>query len=135
MESLSILLKHGKEEGILIGIKVSRVIKFLHLIFVDDVFIMTKASMEEWKLIKNILENFCGASGLKINQVKSTFHFTGLEDWEMMSYKELFSFNFCEMGQGFKYMGYFLKAGKNSVEDWRWLLIKFEKRINHWCNG
>jgi hypothetical protein len=71
---------------------------------------------------------------LKINQVKSTFHFAGLEDGDLLRYKELFAFNFCEMSWGFKYLGYFLKAEKNSVKDWRWLLEKFENRINHWCN-
>jgi hypothetical protein len=80
MESLSILLKQGQEAGNLTGIKVSRVIKVLHLIFVDDVIIMTKASVAEWKLVKNILDQFCGASGLGINHVKSTFHFAGLEE-------------------------------------------------------
>jgi hypothetical protein len=31
-------------------------------------------------------------------------------------------------------MGYFLKLVKYKVEDWWWLITKFEKRINHWCN-
>ena len=47
MESLSILLKKIQELGDLTGVKVSRVVKILHLIFFDDVLIMTKASIEE----------------------------------------------------------------------------------------
>jgi hypothetical protein len=35
---------------------------------------------------------------------------------------------------GFKYLGYFLKANRTFFEHWRWLLIKFESRIKHWCN-
>jgi hypothetical protein len=42
-------------------------IKILHLIFVDDVLIMTKDSLEEWLVIKTLLELFCCASGLKVN--------------------------------------------------------------------
>jgi hypothetical protein len=48
MEGLSLALKKGQEEGLLMGIKVSRLIKVLHLLFVDDILIMTKVSLEEW---------------------------------------------------------------------------------------
>jgi hypothetical protein len=52
MESFSLLLKKGQTEGSLTGVKVSRIVKILHLFFVDDILIMTKASLEEWKEIK-----------------------------------------------------------------------------------
>jgi hypothetical protein len=45
MEGLSLTLKKSQEDGILTGIKVSRLIKVLHLLFVDDILIMTKASL------------------------------------------------------------------------------------------
>jgi hypothetical protein len=54
MESISLLLKKGQSEGSLTGVKVSRIVKILHLIFVDDILIMTKASLEEWMVIKSI---------------------------------------------------------------------------------
>jgi hypothetical protein len=73
MEGLSLSLKKGQADGKLTGIKVSRLIKILHLLFVDDVLIMTKASIEEWQEINRILDVFCGASGLMINVQKSTF--------------------------------------------------------------
>jgi hypothetical protein len=117
MESLSILLKQGQEAGNMSGVKVSRVVKILHLIFVDDVLIMTKASLDEWVLVKNILEHFCSASGLKINHGKSTFHHAGLEDAELVSYKDLYTFNFTELASGFKYLGYFIKVEKTFFED------------------
>jgi hypothetical protein len=62
MEGLSLLLKKGKDEGKLSGVKVSRIVKILHLFFVDDVLIMTKATIDEWMEIKNILLIFCSAS-------------------------------------------------------------------------
>jgi hypothetical protein len=110
MESLSILLKKGQEFGNLIGVKVSRVVKILHLIFVDDVLIMTKASVGEWQLVKNILEKKFSALGLKINHSKFTFHHAGLEDVDLTSFKDLFSFNFMDLALGFKYLGYFIKS-------------------------
>jgi hypothetical protein len=79
MESISLLLKKGQSEGSLTGVKVSRIIKILHLIFVDDILIMTKASLEEWMVIKSLLDLFCCASGLKVNLNKSTFHHSGVQ--------------------------------------------------------
>ena len=45
MEGLSSLLKKGQREGKLMGVKVSRVVKILHLLFVDDVLIITRDSL------------------------------------------------------------------------------------------
>jgi hypothetical protein len=48
MEGLSLLLKQGQAEGKLTEIKVSRLIRIFHLLFMDDILIMSKASLEEW---------------------------------------------------------------------------------------
>jgi hypothetical protein len=77
MEGLSLLLKKGQVEGKLTGVKVSRLVKILHLFFMDDVLIMTRASLQEWKEIDDILKNFCRATGLAVNLSKSTFHHSG----------------------------------------------------------
>jgi hypothetical protein len=47
MESLSILIKKEVEDGTLIGIKVTNHTKILQLLFVDDVLIMSRDSVEE----------------------------------------------------------------------------------------
>jgi hypothetical protein len=91
------------------GIKVSILIKILHLLFVDDVLIMTKASIEEWKEIERILCVFCGASGLMINVQKSTFHHFGVQHGILESIKGIYHFNFNDLSEGFRYLGFFLK--------------------------
>ena len=91
MESISLLLKKGQVEGNLTGIKVFRVIRVLHLIFVDDVLIMSKASLDEWKVIKTLLDLFCCASGLKVTPQKSTFHYSGIQGESLEQYMVLFS--------------------------------------------
>jgi hypothetical protein len=53
--------------------------------------------LDEWVLVKNILEHFSSASRLKINHGKYTFHHAGLEDAELVSYKDLYTFNFIEL--------------------------------------
>jgi hypothetical protein len=134
MESLSILLKTRQEQGTLTRVKVYRVVKILHLIFVDDVHIMSKASLEEWQRVKEILEQFFSATGLQVNDGKSTLHHLGVEEDLLTSLKTLFNYNFIDLSSGFKYLGYFIKVWRSSFEEWRWLIIKYEKRIKHWCN-
>jgi hypothetical protein len=73
MESLSILFQKEKEVGTLTGIKISTITKILHLLFVDDVLILTKACLVEWTVIDGILKVFQKATGLHINEGKSTF--------------------------------------------------------------
>jgi len=97
MESISLLLRKSLSEGVLSGVKVSRVIKILHLIFVDDILIMSKAYLEEWMLIKSLLEIFCCALGLKVNLEKSTSYHSGLQGEDLEKLKESFSINFVEL--------------------------------------
>jgi hypothetical protein len=97
MEGLSILMKSSNGEGNLSGIKVSRVIKILHLLFVDDVLIVTKASIKEWMEIDKFLQFFCKASGLMVNQAKTTVHFEGLYDAELAPFKEILPYSFIDL--------------------------------------
>jgi hypothetical protein len=69
-----------------------------------------------------------------VNMTKSTFHYLGLQGEDLEIFKVAFPYNFVELSEGFRYLGYFLKTGNYKVEDWRWLIAKFEKRIGHWCN-
>jgi hypothetical protein len=70
LESLSILLKKSQAEGNLTGIRVLRLIKILHLLFIDDVIIMTTAKLSKWTEIYKLINTFCIVSGLKINYQK-----------------------------------------------------------------
>jgi hypothetical protein len=134
MEGLSILIKKEKEAGLLTGIKVSRITNILHLLFVDDVLIMTRACLAEWKAIVGLLKVFLHATGLQINEEKSTFHSAGLDEVGFAPFKVIFPYSFESIETGFKYLGFFLKPNCYKADDWRWLIKKFEKIIDHWCN-
>jgi hypothetical protein len=134
MESLSILIKKAKEAGTLTGIQVTRLTKILHLLFVDDVLILTKACLKEWTVISDLLKVFQNSTGLQINEGKSTFFSAGMEETDLLQYKDLFPFGFESIDLGLKYLGYFLKPNCYNATDWGWLLKKFEKRLDHWCN-
>jgi hypothetical protein len=64
MEGLRILLKEIQSEGKLTGVQVSRTINILHILFVDDEIIMTKATKSEWWEIDKIIKLFYLASSL-----------------------------------------------------------------------
>jgi hypothetical protein len=128
MEGLSLLLKEGQSDGKMTGIKVSRTIKILHILFVDDVIIMSNATMSEWWEIDKIIKLFCSASGLKVNGTKSFVLQEGLSALDLAPYITLFPFTFSDLSTGFKYLGYHLKTGLQRVEDWNWMLKKWRKR-------
>jgi hypothetical protein len=94
---------------------------------VDDVLIMTKSSVTEWEEINKILDVFCSATGLMINVQKSTFLHFGVHQGTLEYLKDLFHYNFNDLSEGFRYLGFFLKPDSYKVEDWQWLISKFEK--------
>jgi hypothetical protein len=80
MEGLSLLLSKSISDHLISGIKVSKFLKIVHLMFVDDVLLMSKADPIEWIVILDILQDLCSASGLCINFSKSTAHYWGLNE-------------------------------------------------------
>jgi hypothetical protein len=90
---------------------------------------MTRYNLQEWREIDSILKTFCLASRLQINVTKSTFHYSGISGVELESYKAIFSYNFIKIFVGQRYLRFFLKEDRYKATDWRWLLIKFEKKI------
>jgi len=131
MEGLSLALKISQEEGLLMGIKVSRLINILHLLFVDDILIMTKTSIAEWKEIKKVFGRFCSASGLKINDKKNSFLQHGVRQQELEILKANFYYNFIDLSTGFRYLGYYLNIDRYKNEEWQWLIAKYESQISH----
>jgi hypothetical protein len=109
------------------GIKVSSMINILHLFFVDDVLILTKVDLLEWREIKNLIVLFCKASGLQVNSTKTTMHFEGLSETELLPFRSFLPFTFTALHTGFKYLGFHLKTGPQRVADWSWLINKIGK--------
>jgi hypothetical protein len=113
---------------------VSRWIRILHLLFVDDILIMTKSSLAEWEKIQKILQVFCLASGLVINIQKSTILHAGVDTGSLQRIVNALSYPCKDLSSGFKYLGYLLKPGSYKAMDWQWLVDRFNSRINLWCN-
>jgi hypothetical protein len=131
MEGMCLALKRSQPDGLLSSIKISRFIKILHLLFVDDFIIMKKDSIEEWKEISRVLTLLCSASDLQINAQKPTFLQFGVKQQVLDVLKTYFHYQFHDLLDGFRYLGYFFKIGRYKTDDWLWMLDKYEKRIRH----
>jgi hypothetical protein len=132
LEGLSILLKNKQAEGLLKGVKVAGLTYILHILFADDVLILTNANFAEWSIIHSILCSFCDVSGLELNATKSIFLHSNAQDSLKLELKELFGIGFLALEEGFTYLGYFLKSSRYTKKDWTWLIDKFEGRILNW---
>jgi hypothetical protein len=133
MEGLSLELKRSHEASHITGIKLSCFIKILHLLFVDDILLMTSGTLEEWEEIRTILKLFCNTSGLQINSQKMTFFNYGVNLAMLDSLKLVFTFNIRKLTDGFYYLGFFMKIDRYLTNDWIWLVEKYENGIRHWC--
>jgi hypothetical protein len=132
LNGLSILLKNKQAEGLLKGIKVAGQTHILHILFADDVLILTSANLAEWSIIHSILSSFCDVSGLQINASKSTFMFSNTQESLKLDIRDLFGIGGKDLADGFHYLGFFLKASRYTSKDWTWFVDNFRERILNW---
>jgi hypothetical protein len=116
--------------GRITGVKVFRLVKILHLLFIDDVLIMSNDSPLEWRVIDGILKT-CYAIGLLINWTKSTLHYVNIQEQDLDQLKTIFPHNVIHLSQGLHYLGYFIKADHYKTSVWDWLVSKVEKKLGH----
>jgi ribonuclease HI len=102
--------------------------------FVDDVLILSKADPEEWQILLEVLQHFGAVSGLSINLSKSSVHYWGITDSELLHLKASIPLTFKHLSEGFIYLGFRMKMGRSSPGDWAWLVDIFVKKIGFWCN-
>ena len=48
--------------------------------------------------------------------------------------KEILAYPTKPLGEGFKYLGFFLKPNCYAFKDWMWLFQKVEARVSSWAN-
>ena len=105
-----------------------------HLLFVDDIILFSNGSVEDCRALKSILDLFLKATGLKINEQKSTLTISGMSLEESGRVGALLPFEIKSLQESFKYLGFLLKPDTYQVQDWKWLLIKIEKKLNLWSH-
>jgi hypothetical protein len=102
------------------------------MLFVDDILIFCSGNIRDAKYLLNILDLFGKATWMEINSRKSTLSTYNLDREEIDLYKRIFPFEYKEMEEGLKYLGFHLKPNRYRKEDWTWLLEKLERRLKVW---
>jgi hypothetical protein len=65
--------------------------------------------LNEWKEILDYSNHLCKSIGLQVNSFKTTVHFKGRSEIEMVPYRSLLVFPFLALHLGFKYLGFFFE--------------------------
>ena len=86
--------------------------------FVDDVVIARGGSREEWIYLHNILKILCEALGLEVNEKKYSLIYFCKDQALKVSLLRLFPFKSEIFDDGFKYLGFLLKANGYRPKDW-----------------
>ena len=131
VEGLGRAILFAKDYGTYHGLSFGNDIVLTHVLFVDDIVMVNDGSEQSLSTLYEILLIFCKASGMKINDNKSSLYYSCLEEFEVISLQNIFTFPVDSIGQGMKYLGFHLKPCRYLLKDWDWLIIKVEKRINN----
>jgi hypothetical protein len=99
---------------------------------VDDVLIFCNGIPRDTEKLAEILQLFKNATGMLINQQKSTLSATGMAEADIVFYKSVFPFHVQDVNEGLKYLGFLLKPNCYLKSDWLWLISKLEKCLKGW---
>eukprot|EP00253_Pinus_taeda_P033720 PITA_33720 len=134
MEGLSRLIISAKRDGSLSGLKITDECYLTHLFFVDDVLILLDGSIRDSLSFSRILQLFMKATGMIVNQQKSTITFARTSVNEAQNAHQAFPYIIHPMDRGLKYLGFWLKPSSQRIADWVWLVNKLEKRLTYWSH-
>eukprot|EP00253_Pinus_taeda_P035221 PITA_35221 len=132
MEGLSRVISSARERHHLSGIKISDNLFLTHLLFVDDILIFLNGSVGDSTTLHNSIHLFQQATGMLINNNKSTITIFGCSVHESTFATQRFPFTYLELVDGIKYLGFRLKPSGYKIADWIWLITKVEKRLQVW---
>ena len=82
--------------------------------------------------LQEVLNCFCKAFGMVINEEKSSILHAGLDDYEILFLQDVFTFPLSKLENGLKCLGFTMKLCIYIIKDWDWLIAKVEKRVKNW---
>lgn len=130
MEVLSRLLDKAARDGAFGYHPKCRALRLTHLVFADDLVIISAANQQSLQDIKSVLDTFYFWCGLKVSFNKSEIFLSSLYDEIIPSLIEPLGIKKGSMPV--KYLGVPLISGKLSFNDCMPLIDKVTKRINSW---
>jgi len=132
MDALSLQMNKAVLEGCCHPLKICRDNFISHNLFVDDILIFGMLCKLTWTCLHDILVRFQKATGLHINESKSSF-FHNDANMDLIDFlSSLFGIGARSIKDGMKYLGFQLKACSYSKSDWLWILDRYYKRISRW---
>ena len=100
----------------------------------DDVLIFCFGIVRDVDTISQILALFATATGMEINDGKSTLTTHNMDVEESRHAIHTFPFLRESLDDGLKYLGFLLKPNNYLKKDWVWLIEKLEKRLHSWSH-
>ena len=102
-----------------------------HLLFADDVLLYCEATLDQTKVVMDTLNEFCIASGMKVNILKSKAMCSKrVHESVKRSIKEISSIRFvANLGH---YLGFPLIQGRATKYTYDYILEKMQRRLSTW---
>lgn len=117
--------------GSISGIGISTLVTLAHFLFVDDVVLFGKGTVEEWCGFRTVIDAFTPASGMFVSTVSHILKHL-VDDGAIAGISTIFPYSMEQIEGGFKYLRFWVKPLNYLVSDWHWLVRKFEKRVCNW---
>lgn len=132
VEGLSWSLKQAAEEGRINGCKIHvQAPAVTHLLFADDSFLFCKATMEEIREVKTVLQNYELQSGQAINFQKSGIYFSSNvrvdKQVEIKNYLQIQN----DLSEG-RYLGLPSLIGRSKKKVFAYLKDRLWRKIQGW---
>ena len=100
VEGLSKVILNAKECGYYHGLSFGNDISLTHVLFVDDIIMITDGTEQYLSSLYEVLMVFCKASGMKINEDKSALYFSNLNEIEIITIHNIFTFPMLKLKNG-----------------------------------
>jgi len=98
-------------------------------LFVDDVLIFLNGSIGDSTVLHNIFKLFQQATGMIVNDGKSTITIFRCSQHETIYTTHRFPFSALNLEDGLKHLVFQLKHLGYRITDWTWLIAKVEKHL------
>jgi len=130
MEKLSLLIQQKvQDSSTWVPVKIAQNAPSIsHLFFVGDCLLFTEAKSSQIRLVMEVLEAFCGASGLKVN-VHKTHIMTSKHVSTIKVNRFAAISQFQHTRQIGKYMGFPMLTGRVRNSDFNYILEKINSRL------
>jgi hypothetical protein len=132
MEKLSLSIQQKVNDGTWKPIQISKGGPSLsHILFADDVMLFCEANVEQVQVVMSTLDDFCTASGLKVNTLKSKAMCSRMVQVDRKhALKEVSDIRFvADLGH---YLGFPLVKGRVSKDVYNDILDRVQKKLASW---